>query len=374
MMTILINIFKFHLRVVYFFLKFLKTDNSKILLLSRQSDSKSIDFELIENDIKKRYSNKKIVILTKTLNKKNFLLYYFHIYKQMYHLATSKVCLIDTYIIPVSILKHKKSLVIIQLCHGLGNIKKFGRQILKNESGKGEKLSNLMNMHSNYDYLISTSKETSKFYAEAFGVNLDKIIPIGNPKIDYILKVSKNKEKILNKYPEFNTKPVILYVSTFRTYNDDYLKKFVKKVNYNKYNVIVNIHPVAYKYHHDIDKCIDSNKVYRCKEFTTQELLSVADIVITDYSSFVFESAILEIPTYLYVPDYDKYTSKNGLNVNIFEELKGYVYKDAKMLFKKIEKKDYDIEIIKKFKNKYIANCDGNATQMLVDFIIEKSK
>jgi len=58
MMTILINIFKFHLRVVYFFLKFLKTDNSKILLLSRQSDSKSIDFELIENDIKKRYSNK----------------------------------------------------------------------------------------------------------------------------------------------------------------------------------------------------------------------------------------------------------------------------------------------------------------------------
>ena len=57
----------------------------------------------------------------------------------MYYLATSKVCLIDTYIIPVSILNHKKELTIIQLCHGIGNIKKFGYQTLKNESGKNEK-------------------------------------------------------------------------------------------------------------------------------------------------------------------------------------------------------------------------------------------
>lgn len=373
-MTILISLFKFHLRVIYFFLKFLKTNDSKILLLSRQSNTKSIDFDLIEKDIHKRYSDKKVVILTKTLDKEKILSYYFHIYKQMYHLATAKVCLLDTYIIPVSILKHKKSLVIIQLCHGIGNIKKFGRQTLKNESGKSEKLSNLMNMHGNYDYLISTSNETSKFYAEAFGMPIEKIVPIGNPKIDYILDTSKNKKKILKKYPELNDKPVILYVPTFRTYNDDYLRKFIKAVDLDKYNVILNIHPVTYKYHPNIEKYVDDERIYRCKEFTTQELLSVADIAITDYSSFVFEGAILEIPTYLFVPDYDKYTSKNGLNVDIFKELPGCVYKDAKMLFKKIDKNNYNIEVIKNFKDKYVSNCNGNATKMLVDFMIEKSK
>ena len=96
----------------------------------------------------------------------------------MYHLATSKVCLVDTYIIPVSILKHKKDLKIIQLCHGIGNIKKFGYQTAKNKNGKNNKLSKLLNMHYNYDYLISTSKETSNYYSEAFNMPLYKILEI----------------------------------------------------------------------------------------------------------------------------------------------------------------------------------------------------
>lgn len=369
-MTILITLFKWHLRVIYFFLKMFKIDNNKVLLMSRQSNVKSIDFELIEMDIKRRYPSVNLVILTKKITKKNFIKYYFHIYKQMYHLSTSKVCLVDTYIIPVSILKHKKELKIIQLCHGIGNIKKFGYQTLKNESGKNEKISILMNMHKNYDYLISTSKETSKFYSKAFNMPISKILPIGNPKIDYILKIPNLKDKVLKKYPNINDKPVILYVSTFRTYKSDYLSKFIKNFNFDKYNLIMHIHPVMYKYHPNIDKTIKDKRIYRCKDFKTQELLSVADIVITDYSSFIFESAILEKPTYLYVYDYDLYTKKNGLNVDIFKELPGYVYKDAKSLFKKIDKNDYNINVIRRFKNKYVVNCDGNATKNLVDFMM----
>ena len=70
-MTVLIFLFKLNLRIVYFFLKMLRINDKKILLMSRQSNEKSIDFELIENDIKKRYPDYKIVTLTKTLNKKN---------------------------------------------------------------------------------------------------------------------------------------------------------------------------------------------------------------------------------------------------------------------------------------------------------------
>lgn len=374
-MTVLIYLFKWHLRIIYLFIKiFTKQDSKKILFLSRQSNNPSIDFELLEKDIHKRYPEYKVVILTKKLEKKNFIKYYFHIYKQMHHIATSKVILLDTYIIPISILKHKKGTTIIQLCHGIGNIKKFAYQTLKNESGKGEKLSKLMQMHEKYDYLISTSDETSKFYAEAFNMPLSKIVPIGNPKIDYILNLPSKKKEVLKNYPNLKDKPVILYVSTFRTYDDDYLKRFIKNAPLDKYNIIINIHPVTYKYHPDIEKYLTDNRIYRCKEFSTQELLSVADIAITDYSSFVFESAILEVPTYLYVPDYDKYTSKNGLNVDIFKELPGLVYKDVKSLFKRIEKGNYDLKIIKNFKNKYVSNCDGNATKKLTDFMIEKIK
>ena len=373
-MTVLIFLFKLNLKIVYFFLKMLKTNDKKILLMSRQSYEKSIDFELVENDIKKRYPEYKVVILTKMLNKKNAIKYYFHIYRQMYHLATSKVCLVDTYIIPVSILKHKKDLKIIQLCHGIGNIKKFGYQTAKNKNGKNNKLSKLMNMHYNYDYLISTSKETSNYYSEAFNMPLYKILEIGNPKIDYILNVKSKRKEIYKKYPKLKKKPVILYVSTFRKYKDDYLKKFISAIPNDKYNIIMHIHPVAYKYHPNIDNEITDASIFRCKDIKSVDLLSVADIAITDYSSFVFESAILGIPTYLYVSDYDKYTKKNGLNVDIFKELPGCVFKDANELFKKINKNKYDKKVLEKFRKKYVENCDGKATEKLVDFLIENCK
>lgn len=375
-MQILLYLFKLNLKIVYFFLKILPTNNKKILLMSRQSDNKSIDFTLIENDIKKRYPNYKLVILTKTLNKniRSTIAYYFHLYNQMYHLATAKVCLIDTYIIPISILKHKKSLTIIQLCHGIGNIKKFGYQTLKNESGKNEKLSHSMNMHCNYDYLISTSIEISKFYTEAFNISTKKMLNFGPPKIDYIVNIDQKASEILEKYPNIKNKPVILYVSTFRTYNDDYLKIFIKEAPLDDYNIIMHIHPVAYKYHPDIDKNITDPRIYRMKEFLTADLLSIADYVITDYSSFMFESAIRELPTYLFVSDYDKYIKKNGLNIDIFKELPGYVFKDAKELFTSIKTQKYNKKIIKNFKDKYIENTKGDSTKKLVDFMIKKAQ
>ena len=203
---------------------------------------------------------------------------------------------------------------------------------------------------------------------------INKIVNIGNPKIDYILGIDKYKNKVLKKYPHLKDKPVILYVSTFRTYDDDYLKEFVKAAPVDKFNVIMHIHPVAYLYHPDIDKEINSDKIYRCKDVSTQELLSVADICITDYSSFIFESAILEKPTYLYIYDYDKYIEKNGLNVDLKKELGKYAFADPKELFKSISKGKYDFKTIKEFKEKYVSNCDGKATEKMTDFLIEQSK
>lgn len=375
-MYIFIYLFKLNLKIVYFFLKLIPVNSKKIVLMSRQTNTKSIDYILIEENIKKRYPDYKLVILTKKLKKdfKSLINYYFHIYRQMYSLATSRVCLVDTYIIPVSILNHKKHLIIIQLCHGVGNIKKFGFQTLKKESGKNETVSKIMKMHCNYDYLISTSVETSKYYEEAFHMSSHQMLNFGPPKIDYILNINKKYNEVISKYPDIKDKPVILYVSTFRTYEDDYLEKFIASAPLDEYNVIIHIHPVAYRMHPNIDEIIKDDRIYRCKDIQTVDLLSVADYVVTDYSSFVFESAILEKPTYLFVPDYDKYTSKNGLNIDIFKELPKYVFKNSKDLFDSIKNKKYSKTTIRKFKEKYIENTNGDSTRRLVDFMISKTK
>ena len=134
----------------------------------------------------------------------------------MYHLATSKVVVVDGYCIPVSILVHKKRLVIIQTWHAAGIIKKIGLQTVENRSKLGKRLAKHMNMHKNYSYVISSSKESSKVFMEAFNVRREQILEFGTPMLDYIYdKKNRKKEEILKNNPHIE-KPVILYLPTWQ--------------------------------------------------------------------------------------------------------------------------------------------------------------
>ncbi|MDD4624466.1 MAG: CDP-glycerol glycerophosphotransferase family protein [Bacilli bacterium] len=361
-MVIAIKLFKFHLKIIYFFMKLRKTDPKKVLLISRESNNVSLDFSLLKKEMDKKY---KVIVLTKKINKGfiNSILYYFHILKQMYHLSNSKVCLVDTYIIPVSILKHKKDLLIIQTWHSLAAIKQFGYQTLNKESGRNYKLSMLMDMHKNYDYVISGSNEMIKYFSKAFNVDEDKFISIGLPRIDYLIDNEKIlKNKIYKKYPKLKTKKTILYAPTFRRYDDNSIDKLIDSTDLSKYNLIVKTHPVK-------EVKFNKEKVFTCDEFSSIDLLTISDFLITDYSAIAIEGLVLDIPLFFYVNDYDEYSKKNGLNIDLFKELPGYTYKSPRQLMKKLDSNNYDMLLLKRFKDKYLTNQKGNSTKLIVDLI-----
>ena len=88
------------LNFIYFFIKLLPTNKDKIVFISRQSDKMTLDYRLIINDLKKRYPNYKVKVITRRIEKNYkdvFLKNTTLIFKQMYHLATSKICVIDGY-------------------------------------------------------------------------------------------------------------------------------------------------------------------------------------------------------------------------------------------------------------------------------------
>ena len=80
----------------------------------------------------------KLVFLCKRFDniKKHFISYGFYTLKTMYHVATSHVCIIDSYSLPISVLKHKKDLKVMQIWHAMGAIKKFGYQTVGKTSGR----------------------------------------------------------------------------------------------------------------------------------------------------------------------------------------------------------------------------------------------
>ncbi len=365
-MKLLIIMFKFHLKIIYMILKFIPTNYKKIVFISRQSNVNTLDFKLIQTEIKNNNSDYRIVTLTKKLNKTvlDYVLYYFHLYRQMYHLATSKTCIIDSYCICVSVLKHKKNLKVIQIWHALGAIKKFGYQTLDKESGHDRKLAEVMQMHQNYDYVVSGSRTMIPYFSEAFNVTANKFIPIGLPRIDYLINDRKQiKKRIYKKYPNIKRKKVILYVPTFRKNKGTHVSNLVKAIDFNDYNLIVKAHPGK-------NITLKNNKVMSCPEFSSIELLCIADYIITDYSAISIEASILDKPIYFYLYDYIEYEEKNGVNVDLNKEMPGCVFKKSDELIRAIKKEKYDMSLLTKFRNKYITNQTGNSAKLLAQLII----
>lgn len=356
------------LNIIYYFMKICPTKN-KIVMLSRQTNKPSIDFELIQKEILQRTKNIEVTILCRTLKKdiRERINYCFYILKCMYHIVTAKVCILDSYSIPISILKHKKGLKIIQIWHASGAIKKFGYQSLNKKEGRGTEIARIMNMHKNYSHVMAPSEITAKFYEEAFGINKDKLFINGLPRIDYLLDKKLGKDKIhefYKEYPKFRNKKTILYVPTFRKDKDctDIVKGLINTVNLEKYNLIIQLHP--------LDKSADKSKYTVNKKYNTFDLLKISDYIITDYSAVAFETSILNKPLYFYLYDLNNYKKTRGLNVNLLKEMNHCASANIKEIIKAIEEDEYDYEQLEKFRSKYMIN-DYNNTKRLVDFIFK---
>ena len=222
MKYVLIAIAKFFLNIIYFFMKLFPTKD-KIVMISRQSNMPSDDFKLIEKEIKSHKKYEVVILCKKLVGKaeastSELLKYSFHMLRQMYHLATSKMAILDSYCISVSILKHKKSLKVMQIWHSVGTMKKFGYDILDQDEGNSSKMAHALKMHKNYDVILCAGEGYKHDLARQFDYDEKyiKIIPL--PRLDLLAdkdRVETIKNKIYTKYPELKTKKNIVYVPTF---------------------------------------------------------------------------------------------------------------------------------------------------------------
>lgn len=362
------------LNIIYFFIKLLPTQN-KITMISRQSNKPSYDFLLLEKEILNKNKNTKVVILCKELKNgykstiKDKIMYIFHMFKQMYHIATSKVVILDSYCIVISILKHKKRLKVIQMWHSMGTMKKFGYAILDKAEGSKEKLAKKMKMHCNYDYIFASSEAYKKDLAKGFNYTMDHILTYPLPRVDLLNdKKYQNemKEKIYKKFPSLKKKKNIIYCPTFRK-NEENLQKAIDKLveatNLSKYNLIIKLHPLS-------KIKVDKPGILVEKNFSTFDILSVADFVISDYSCVIYEAAQLNIPLYFYSFDIEKYLNERGLALDYNKELPGVISKDAKEIIDAIENRKYDFPSLKKFVSKYVKQTN-HATKDIVNFIFQ---
>lgn len=240
--------------------------------------------------------------------------------KYFYCLATSKYWISNNRM-NIFIRKRKKQ-IYIQTWHG-------GLALKKIEYDAQDKLSRLytevMKVDNNkIDYLISNSDFCTKMYRNAFKYK-GKILEIGTPRNDILIMNNEEVIEKVRKYYRLKDEKILLYVPTFRNSYDKnpydinfkLLKNELEK-NGEKWKIIIRLHP---KINNPQELINDFNSFINGGEYPDiQELICATNLIITDYSSTMFEGMIANKPVILYANDIDLYMNERGYYFS-FEEL-----------------------------------------------------
>lgn len=290
-----------------------------------------------------------------------------------YRLAVSRYIFLNDNFLPMAYMNLNQESDVIQVWHGPGAFKKFGLSFVTDP--------NLINLEKQIsdklNYVIVSSKNMIPFYKEAFGVNEEKILPLGIPRVDYYFKESNIGELRNNfdkLYPQSKGKNIILYAPTFRddpVHNKNILENldidlFNKELG-DQYILAVRLHPRM-----NNDEMLKNCDVLNVTSYKDEKkLLLLADILITDYSSIIIEYALLNKPMIFYPYDYKYYNEiERGFYFDYKEFVPGPIAHNTNELIQIIKGNSYDLNKIKKFVDLQFDYLDGNSTKRIVDYIL----
>lgn len=298
---------------------------------------------------------------------------YYKTLKSLYFLSTAKYWIRSESL--GNIIKKKKNQVYIQAWHGHGALKKMGYDI-NNDIARPP-----MNHVKDWDFFISSDPLDEKVIISSTGYN-KKTIMLGAACTDEILRITRDtnkiniiKQKLGIKEKDFNKK-IIFYAPTFR--DSDLNKKNIKLPisclsKIKDAIILIRLHPLIKEI---VDNSIFKNNVINaCMYPDASELLSVTDVLISDYSSIVYEYAVLNRPIIFYDYDLELYLKERGLYLDPEKDLPGPVIYDEKDLYSALQNienlKDEYKDKLEKFNKKYNYLNDGHVCERTIQKIRE---
>lgn len=272
----------------------------------------------------------------------------------------------------------RKETIVINLWHGTP-IKKIGydspidiKQILRRKKF-GSKV------YARWNYFMVAHNSLFSVFQSALHIGKEKLHATGLPRNDILFQARDNKNvfndiksKVLKCYNVKKGKKLILYAPTFRDKLNNsathVIKEFVgefKKYKNDDIILLLRLHPLD-SLNLPIDLFNDGNIRDVSDYEDMQELLISCDILITDYSSIIFDYSILKRPIILFPYDIESYNKERGgfyFNYNRdFPYIKVFNVNDIVEILKNIfsKPKMFTNRRINEFYKKY--NLEGNAS------------
>lgn len=224
------------------------------------------------------------------------------------------------------------------------------------------------------------SEGLKKVYSEVFGIGEEKCLPFGlmrNDGYNDEENIGAFKEEFYKEYPHLKNKKIILFAPTFR--GDSVRTAYYPYEVLNQkeiYDLCGKDKVFLLKMHPFIREKMKINEEYKQRiiDFSDypdiNSLFYVTDLLITDYSSSIYEFAMLSKPMLFFAFDKDNYESKRSLHRTLEESAPGKVCLTFEEMLGTIRKGDFETDKLEKFREENFTHSEGLATDRVIDFIL----
>ncbi len=293
----------------------------------------------------------------------------------IYLLATSDIVLVDDYFALLARLRLSPETKVIQLWHAGSGFKSIGYSRFGKAGSPG-----LTNAHRKYTYAITGSKHLIPVYAEAFGIEESAVVATGLPRIDTFLDSARAQEIVADffeQYPSLKGKRIILFAPTFRGRGSRDAHYDYSRIDFAKFHQMCGDNSVVlFRMHHFVTDPVPIPPEYadRLLDFAsfpdTNDLLHVADVLITDYSSVIYEFCLLDKPMLFYAYDRDIYSAVRGFHRDYDLTAPGKVCSTFDELIKALQIEDYDMSRLEAFRRENVDYVDTGSADRVIDWLI----
>lgn len=371
------KIVKFFFQIFYMtFSKLFQVNRQKIVIASYRDDEINENFKNVYHELKNQPHLKIVLLFRKSGNGiLGKFFYVIYLLRTLYHIATCKVLLLDDYYYPLYLIKKRPETKVVQIWHACGAFKKFGHSIKDKQGGPSSEYLKIVPVHSNYDYAIVSSEEAIGPFSEAFNMPKQKILAMGVPRTDFLYleeHIHEVKKRFREEYPELIDKVKVLYAPTYRggvNHQDGQqflLNKeiFYQHLNPQHYELLTNVHPYMQR--------SSSNDAKISKGFSLYELMIISDVLITDYSSVIFEYSLLNKPMFFYCPDLENYMKERDFYYPFQEFAPGPIRTKIEPLLQELENASGHQKKVNfsSFSDRFMNRCDGKSTERVVSLIL----
>ena len=292
------------------------------------------------------------------------------------NLAKNRIVVIDEHVPMLDWLNPGEDFSLIQLWHAGVGFKATGYSRWGCKGAVSP-----MSSHRRITYATVSSVKVRDIFSELWGIAGEQIIPCGIPRMDRFLDQEaavETKKRLLDIYPACRDRRVVLFAPTYRGrgYKDAHypydrldlnaLRGLAEKKGWV---ILLKMHPWVKQKPSVPEDCKDL--IIDTGNEQIEDLFQITDLLITDYSSALFEFSLMQKPMLFYAFDEESYAKDRGFHRPYRENAPGKVVADFDGLLAAIEAEDFESEKVAEYVGNHFDTVDTNACDRVIDWLIE---